>query len=193
MDVTPTSRRANAYYNLLVDGFAAGQLNLKVAVPPGSPPSPIPTTRRPTSLFANSFSSPGGCTTRATTRENPSLLRRHPAVLLFGPYRVLTGRYLDHAYAVAGVLLVGFLTAVGLLPSPRGAAIFPMAPTRLMLGGVLALGLANSVPVMLARRTCGGSHQLRARARVARARAVWWRAARTGAPGPLARGRQPRV
>ena len=37
---------ANSYYNLLVQGFRAGQLNLKTSVPPGWRNSPTPTIQK---------------------------------------------------------------------------------------------------------------------------------------------------
>ena len=77
-----------AYYNLLVQGFSAGQLNLKIAVPPelaqmADPYDPANTNHTATvwdmSYYKGKLYIYYGVT---------------PAVVLYWPYTALTGRYL---------------------------------------------------------------------------------------------------
>jgi len=99
---------ADAYYNLLVQGFRAGQLNLKTDVPPGlaqlaDPYDPVAHAPYPVldmSYYKGKLYLYFGVT---------------PAVLLFWPYVALTGHYLLQKDAAVIFCLVGFLVSVGLL------------------------------------------------------------------------------
>jgi hypothetical protein len=109
-----TPRADDAYYNLLVRGFRAGQLNLKMEVSAG---------------FAQ-LADPYDPMANAHYREDEGhplwdLSYYHgkmylyfgvtPALVLFWPYAALTGHYLGHKDAVAVFCAMGFLASVGLL------------------------------------------------------------------------------
>jgi Flp pilus assembly protein TadD len=139
------------YYNLLIDGFSAGQLNLNVDAPAGlsqlpdpwDPQANFPFRRHPfaedrlhdTSYFRGKLYLYFGVT---------------PALLLFWPYHAITGGYLSHSMAVAIFSGAGFLVSVGLLRALR-RRYFPATPVPVVGAGAVALGLANSVPVMMWR------------------------------------------
>jgi tetratricopeptide (TPR) repeat protein len=136
---------ASAYYNLLVQGFRSGQLNLKREVPSG-----LAKLADPYDLVAN-----------APYRDKDKLLDLSfykgklylyfgvtPALVLFWPYAVLTGHYLFHKEAVAIFCSVGFLLSVALLSALR-RRYFPEVSGIVVIAGALALGLVNCVPVML--------------------------------------------
>jgi tetratricopeptide (TPR) repeat protein len=139
---------ADTYYNLLVQGFRAGQLSLKKEVPPG---------------FAQ-LADPYDPITNALYRAPPYGMHDltyykgrlylyfgvTPALILFWPFVALTGRYLFHRQAVAIFCAIGFLTSVGLL---RGLwhRYFAEVGVGVVVACALALGLATGVPVLLAR------------------------------------------
>ncbi|MGD1021001.1 MAG: hypothetical protein ABSA12_16970 [Verrucomicrobiia bacterium] len=113
-----TSTRLNAadnYYNLLVQGFRAGQLNLKKEVPPGfaqladpyDPAANAPYWLLDLSYYKGKFYLYFGVT---------------PAVLLFWPYAALTGHYLSQKDGGVIFCVVGFVRAVAaiLCRSQRG-------------------------------------------------------------------------
>lgn len=98
-----------AYYNLLVEGFRAGQLNLKLEAAPGFykladpyDPANLDYTRPVWDMayYKGKFYFYYGAV---------------PALVLYWPYRVLTGGYLPDAFAVGIFLSVGFMAAAGLL------------------------------------------------------------------------------
>ena len=133
---------ADAYYNLLVQGFRAGQLNLKKEVPLGL------------AQLANPYDR------TANTRYRVLDLSYYkgrlylyfgvtPAVLLFWPYVALTGRYLLQKDAAVVFCLVGFLTSAGLL-----YALWRRYFAEVNVGvaaGTVALGLATFAPFLLGR------------------------------------------
>jgi len=135
----------NAYYNLLVQGFRHGQLNLKVEVPPGLLQLPDPydpvaneafrATLHDTSLFQGKIYLYFGVV---------------PALVLFWPYAVATGGYLSHATAAAFFCSAGFLASTGLFFAVR-RRYFPAASPTITSLSALALGLATAVPVLLGR------------------------------------------
>jgi tetratricopeptide (TPR) repeat protein len=136
----------NTYYNLLVQGFRAGQLNLKKDVPPG---------------FMK-LANPYDPTANTLYRDPP--YRMHdlsyykgklflyfgvtPALVLFWPFAALTGRYLLHRQAVTIFCAIGFLASVGSL----GAVwrrYFAEVSIGVVMACTLALGLATGAPVLL--------------------------------------------
>ena len=139
---------ASLGYNRLVDGFRAGQLNLKQEVPPGLAQLPDPFDPHANLCF------------RSTPYRLHDLSYYHgklylyfgitPALLLFWPWQALTGQYIIHKYAVAIFCLVGFLASVDLLRL-LWRRYFPKAGLGVAAAGVLALGLTTGVPVMLQR------------------------------------------
>jgi tetratricopeptide (TPR) repeat protein len=137
---------ADAYYNLLVRGFRAGQLNLKKEVPPGFAqladpydPSanalyqPPPYRLLDLSYYKGKFYLYWGVT---------------PALILFWPYVALTGHYLFHRQAVAIFCATGFLASVGLLCGVW-RRYFAEVSAGVVAACALALGLATGVPVLL--------------------------------------------
>lgn len=144
-------RAADAYYNLLVDGFRRGQLSLNLAAPEGlqhlaDPYDPVANAAFRKPMFVE------GRLCDMTYFEGKLYLYFSPvpALLLFWPFHAVTGVYLRHHAAVAIFCSIGFLVASGLIfavwrryfPTVHGAAV---------AAGVLVLGLANGVPVMMAR------------------------------------------
>lgn len=144
--LSPTASASS--YNLLVQGFRAGQLSLKKDVPAG---------------FAQ-LADPYDPTANARYRGYPSRLHDLsyykgkfylyfgvvPALMLFWPFVALTGQYLFDAQAVAIFYAVGFLTSVGLLHA-LWRRYFADVSTGVVAACALALGLATGVPVMLSR------------------------------------------
>jgi Tfp pilus assembly protein PilF len=139
----------DAYYNLLVQGFRAGQLNLKRDVPPG-----LAQLADPYDPIANF---PYRCDDRYPLGDvsyyNGKLYLYFgvtPALILFWPYAALTGHYLFHWQAVTIFCAIGYLASVGLL-----RALWRRYFTEVSVGVVatcaLALGLATGAPVLLSR------------------------------------------
>jgi tetratricopeptide (TPR) repeat protein len=191
---------ADAYYNLLVQGFRSGQLNLKQEAPPG---------------LAN-LADPYDPTTNTAFREGSHLhdLSYYngkiylyygvtPALVLFWPYAALTGHYLFHKQAVAVFCSIGFLASVALLCALR-RRYFQEVPGAVVAVCALALGLANCVPAMLQRPdvyevaiSCAYAMVMLALVGIWRAlhdpaRRCWWLAAASLAYG-LAVGARPNV
>jgi hypothetical protein len=132
-----------AYYNLLVDGFGDGHLYLKK--------DPLPEMAR--------LANPYDPLQNSHYRLHDATYYRGryyiyfgvtPALVLFLPYRMLTGGYLWHAEAVAIFCAGSFLIAVGLLMATR-RRYFPGVRTVVMVFLVFGLGLANAMPIMLRR------------------------------------------
>lgn len=134
-----------AYYNLLVDGFLHGQTSLARPAPPElaqladpyEPAANAPYRVQEASYFQGRLYLYFGA---------------GPALLLFLPWRLLTGGYLWHGQAVAVFSALGFLLSVGLFL----AIVRRFRPARssgvgLAVAGTLVLGWASVVPVMLRR------------------------------------------
>jgi tetratricopeptide (TPR) repeat protein len=143
-----TSNAADTYYNLLVQGFRAGQLSLKKEVPPGltkladpyDPAANILYSGRPYRLLDLSY-----------YKERLYLyFGVTPALILFWPFAVLTGRYLFHAQAVAIFCMIGFLVGAGLVRA-LWRRYFDEVNVVVVAACVLALGLTTGVPVLLSR------------------------------------------
>jgi hypothetical protein len=136
---------ANAYYNLLVDGFRSGQLNLKREVPPG-----LRKLADPYDPVANfSYQTRDGLHDTSYYKGKLYLyFGITPALVLFWPYVALTGHYLFHKEAVAIFCAVGFLVSVALLCALR-RRYFPEVGGWVVAACAVALGLATCVPVML--------------------------------------------
>jgi len=142
------SSAEKACYNLLVQGFRAGQLDLKREVPSELAPrlaSPDSAARSPywfmdqqlldLSYYRGKLYLYFGVT---------------PALVLFWPYAVLSGRYLLHPDAVVVFFSVGFLAGVGLLWAVW-RRYFAEISFGVVLAGTLALGLATFAPAILQR------------------------------------------
>ncbi len=90
---------AESYYNLMVQGFRAGQLNLKLDVPPG-----LSQLADPYDPVANAHYRGAFYRLHDLTYYKGRLYMYFgvtPALLLFWPYVALTGHYLFHRQAVA--------------------------------------------------------------------------------------------
>ncbi len=138
---------ADTCYNLLVQGFRAGQLSLKKEVPRGlaqlaDPYDPVayaPYGALDLSYYKGKFYLYFGVT---------------PAVVLFWPYVALTGHYLSQKDAAVILCVVGFLASAGLLCA-LWRRYFAEVSVAVVAAGALALGLATDVPVMLSRCDVG--------------------------------------
>jgi len=185
---------AGEYYNLLVQGFRAGQLSLKKEVPPGlakladpyDPGAHLPYRALDLSYYKGKFYLYFGVT---------------PAVVLFWPYAALTGHYLSQKDAGVIFCVVGFLASVGLFCS-MWRRYFAEVNVAVVAAGILALGLAAGAPALLARCdvyevsiSCGYAMTMLAVAAVWKAlhvseRKGWWLAVASLAYG-LAVGARP--
>jgi tetratricopeptide (TPR) repeat protein len=182
------------YYNLLVQGFRAGQLSLKTQAPPGlaslaDPYDPGASARYAVldlSYYRGKLYLYFGVT---------------PAVILFWPYVALTGQYLSQKDAAVIFCFVGFFASVGVLCS-LWRRYFATVSVVAVAAGTLALGLATLTPFLLARCeatevaiSCGYALTMLALAAIWKAlheskRRGWWLAAASLAYG-LAVGARP--
>jgi len=198
---TLTRNPADAWYNLLVEGFRAGQLSLKKEVPPGlaelaDPYDPATNVRyrsepynvHDLSYYKGRFYLYFGVT---------------PALILFWPFVALTGDYLFHQQAVAIFCSLGFLASAGLLYA-LWRRYFAEVSIVVLAASALALGLATGVPVLLSRPevyevavSCGYMLTMLALGAIWCAlhrpeRRCWWLAAASAAYG-LAVGARPNL
>ena len=137
---------ADAYYNLLVQGFRAGQLSLKEEVSPGlaqlaDPYDPIARAQYP---------GPLGRVLDLSYYKGKLYLYFGitPALLLFWPYAALTGRYLFHRQAVVIFFAMGFVISAGLLRA-LWRRYFAGVSVGVVAACAVALGLSTIVPAML--------------------------------------------
>jgi tetratricopeptide (TPR) repeat protein len=139
---------AESYYNLLVQGFRAGQLSLnKVA------PTDLTRLADPYDPVANAHYRGAFYQLHDLSYYKGKLYLYFgvtPALLLFWPYIVLTGHYLLHRQAVVIFCAVGYLASVGVLCA-LWRRYFSEVSVWVMAAGALALGLATGVPVLLSR------------------------------------------
>jgi len=137
-----------AVYNRMIDGFAQGHLSLARDVPAG---------------FA-SLRDPYDPKLNADYRTPPYLLYDlsyyhgklyayfgpAPALLLFWPYHLVTGRYLSYKAAAMVFCASGLIAMAGLLLSIR-RRYAPETPAWVVALLLLSVGLANGLPTLLAR------------------------------------------
>lgn len=142
------SSAAGSYYNLLVRGFQSGHLSL-------AREAPAALTRLP---------DPYDPVANVQLREAAEPLHDlsfyrgklylyfgvGPALLLFWPFAALTGHYLLHRWAAAILAAAAFLAASALLRSVQ-RRYFPETRAAVLAAGVLALGCASGLPILLAR------------------------------------------
>ncbi len=143
------NRPAEADYNLLARGFMAGHLYIDKEVP-----APLAALADPYDPEAN-----------RTLREDPryrlhdlSYYRGHlylyfgaaPALLVFAPWHLLTGGWLEHWVVVAFLCSAGLGVNLSLLRAVK-AREFPGAPPWIMAVEVPLLGLGSFAPLLLAR------------------------------------------
>jgi Flp pilus assembly protein TadD len=133
----------DSYYNLLVQGFRAGQLNVKRETPPGLAQlaDPYDPAVNESYTWDNRYLS-------ADMSYYKGKLYLYfgvtPALVLFWPYVTLTGHYLLHKDAVVIFYALGFLVAAGLLRAVW-RRYFPEVSVWVAMVGILALGLATGI------------------------------------------------
>ncbi|MGA2138668.1 MAG: tetratricopeptide repeat protein [Verrucomicrobiia bacterium] len=139
---------ADAYYNLLVQGFRAGQLSLKKEVPPGLAKLADPYDTDVNIVYQYA---PYGLHDLSYYKGKLYLLWGiTPALILFLPYVALTGHYLFNREAVAIFCTIGFLTAVVLLRALWRRYLSEVS-VWVVSACALALGLVSGVPMLLAQ------------------------------------------
>jgi tetratricopeptide (TPR) repeat protein len=127
-------RPQDSFYNLLVQGFCAGQLNLKTPVSPQLVQLADP--------FATNAVYPGDVFGMSYYKEKLYIYWGvTPALTLVWPYFTLTGHYLSDRGAVVIFFAFGFLAMAWLLRA-IGNCCFPEAGSWIMAGVILAMGLA---------------------------------------------------
>ncbi|MGD0057897.1 MAG: tetratricopeptide repeat protein [Verrucomicrobiia bacterium] len=144
----PRQQAADAFHNQLVEGFQAGQLNLKVDVPAGltqladpyDPTANAPYRTAKYGLYDLSYYKGKVYLYFGVT----------PALLLFWPFVALTGHYLYDGQAVVIFCALGFLGSVAMLCALR-RRYFSDVSVWVVAAGALALGLATGVPMLLPR------------------------------------------
>ena len=141
--VSTSLNPADACYNLLVQGFRAGQLSLKKEAPLGL------------TQLANPYDRAANIRYRVLDLSYYKgklylYFGVTPAVLLFWPCVALTGHYLLQKDATLIFCLVGFLASVGLLCALR-RRYFAEVSVGVVAAGALALGLTTCTPLLLAR------------------------------------------
>jgi hypothetical protein len=133
-----------SYYSLLVKGFRAGHLSLQVEVPPGvlllknpyDPKQNAPFGMHDVSYFKGKFYLYFGA---------------GPAVALYWPIAAVSGHYLNDKQAVFLFASIGFL-AGALLVLAIHQRYAPRLGLASEIAGVLAVGFATMVPVLLRRQ-----------------------------------------
>jgi tetratricopeptide (TPR) repeat protein len=136
----------DAYYNLLVQGFRAGQLSLKKDVPPGLAQLPDPYDPVANVLYGSE--SYGMRDLSCYKGRFYLYFGITPALTLFWPFAALTGHYLFHRPAVLVFCAIAFLVGVGLLRT-LWRRYFAGVSVWVVAGGALALGLATGMPMLL--------------------------------------------
>jgi len=142
---------ATSHYNLLVEGFRHGHLNLNKTPPPelgqlADPYDPVANRR-----FRLPFGKPYGLHDLSFYKGKLYLyFGVTPALLLFWPWTALTGHYLFQRYAVAIFCMVGFLAGAALLRA-LWRRYFPEISVAVVVAGMVALGLTSGVPIMQQR------------------------------------------
>jgi tetratricopeptide (TPR) repeat protein len=190
---------AENYYNLLVEGFRAGQLSLDK-----EPPAGLTQLADPYDPIANAHYRGAFHQLHDLSYYKGRLYLYFgitPAVILFWPFVSLTGHYLYQSQAVEIFCVVGYLAGAGLLCA-LWRRYFPEVSVWMPAAGALGLGLVSDMPVLLSRCSvyevpigCGFMLTMLALAGIWKAlhereRQCWWVAAASVAYG-LAVGARP--
>lgn len=132
------------YYNLLIDGWSAGQLHMKVEVPAAmlQLKDPYDPAQRPPGLGLHDASFFQG--------RYYVYFGVAPVVTLMWPWRVVTGVDMPLVAAVLVFVSAGFLVSVGMLLELRWR-FFAGASTWVVVAGVAALGWVSPGVVLLRR------------------------------------------
>jgi len=139
-------KAADSYYNLLVQGFGAGQLSLKKEVPPGFAQLADPYDPESNDFYRD----------LSYGMSDLSYYKGHlylyfgvtPALILFWPFVVLTGHYLFDRAAVTIFCAVGVTVSLGLLRA-LWRRYFAEVSAVVVVACALALGLGTGVPALL--------------------------------------------
>ena len=137
---------ADAYYNLLVQGFRDGHLSLKKEVPTG-----FARLADPYDPDANRFyrGLPYGLSDMSYYKGRLYVyFGVTPALILFWPFVALTGHYLSNRLAVTIFCAVGVAASLGLLQA-LWRRYFAEVGVGVVAACALALGLATGVPALL--------------------------------------------
>ncbi len=132
-------RAEDSYYNLLVQGFRVGQLNVKREAPAGLARLSDPFDSVQNAPFVGDANYP---LIDMSYYQGKLYLYFGvtPALVLFWPYVALTGHYLSETAAVGIFLSLGFLTAAILLRAVW-RRYFPEVSGWVVAAGTLTLGL----------------------------------------------------
>ena len=146
-----TAGPAKAYYNLLVDGFRAGQLNVKQEPPPGLVRLADPYDPKANRPYRGIIFRDGRVHDMSYYRGKLYLyFGITPALVLFWPAVTLTGHYISHAQAVVIFAALGFVVSVGLFYAVW-RRYFPRVSVAVVCAGAFALGFATGSPLVLQR------------------------------------------
>ena len=178
--IDPGARVQDLYYNLLVQGFRAGQLNVKKEVPaelskiahPYDPHDPTDSSQYIKEVTDLSYYKGKLYLYYGVT----------PALVLYWPYASLTGHYLSDRCAVLIFFSLGFWFAAALLRNVW-RRYFPEASMGIALAALFASGLAIALTLWCNTNevaiTCGFAFTMLALAAIWRAmhdpkRGAWW-------------------
>lgn len=132
-----------SYYNLLVQGFRSGQLNVKREAPPA-----LATLSDPYDPDANSqyvWDQHNLCYEMSYYKGKLYLYFGATAVLvLFWPYEILTGHYLPATDAILIFFSCGLVMAAGLLYA-IWRRYFPVASVWIIAAAIASLGLCTGI------------------------------------------------
>lgn len=138
----------DSYYNLLVQGFRAGQLNVLRTAPAGLATLPNPYDTSVNSSYV--WYSGALCYDMSYYAGKLYLyFGPAPALVLFWPWFLITGHYFSGTCAVVTFFSVGFLVASALIYS-AWRRYFPQSPFWLVIAGMVAMGLGTGILEMLA-------------------------------------------
>lgn len=133
----------NGYYNLLTRGFLKGHLAMDLEADPF-----LATLKNPYDLAQRA----GHGLHDASYYKGKYYLYFGvtPALVLFLPFRLITGVYLDEGAASLFFASLGLLTMVGLLTAVR-VRYFSRSPRWVFTAALFGLGLADMMPALLRR------------------------------------------
>lgn len=132
------------YFNLLVDGFLDGHLHLKAEVPPGliHAENPYDPAKRPPGVAMHDVSYYQG--------RYYLYFGVGPVVMLFLPFRLLTGLALPNVVAIWTFAFAGLLAGAGAWLRLKSRH-YPGSGAVVSLLGILILGLVGCAPILLGR------------------------------------------
>jgi tetratricopeptide (TPR) repeat protein len=140
------SNPADAYYNLLVQGFREGHLSVQKEVPTKFAQLADPYDPTANRLYRSTVE---GISDLSYYKGRLYLyFGVTPALILFWPFVALTGRYLFDRQAVMIFCAVGITTSLGLLRA-LWRRYFSEVNVGVVMACAVALGLATGVPALL--------------------------------------------